>query len=149
MGFDSKNSQLELEVIWKDEDLIELSVKASNGRYCGSTQVYDTAKSLMGLAKSLADFWGGHKPIVYEVGTKGGYAFWGMNIYLIEPSGLLGVVVTLEENSSDTGISQLNRNNSVKLEIQTCMAAIDRFRDELLKLASNEEGVASLYSGDS
>jgi hypothetical protein len=145
MEFDDRNSQLKLEVIWKDEDLIELSVKASNGRYFGTTQVYDTAESLMDLAKSLADFWGAHKPIVYEAGTKGGHAFWGINIYLIEPSGLIGVEIILEENSNETGISQMKRSNSIKLEIQIYMAAIDRFRNELLELAQNGEGVASLY----
>ncbi|WP_439585890.1 hypothetical protein [Dyadobacter bucti] len=146
MGFDSRDSQLELEVIWKDEDLIELRVQASNGRYFGTTQVYDTTESLMGLAKSLNEFWDGHTPIVYEAGTKGGRAFWGMNIYLIEPSGLIGVEVILEEHGNDTGISQVKRRNCVKLEIQIYMAAIDRFRTELLALAQNEEGVASLYN---
>ena len=144
MGFDSRKSQLELKVIWKDDDMIELSIKASNGRYFGTTQVYDTSESLLGLSTSLADFWAGHQPIVYEAGTKGSYAFWGMNIYLLQPSGLIGVEVNLEENSSHPGSSQEKKNN-VRLEIQTYMAAIDLFRDELIELAQNEEGVASLY----
>lgn len=146
MGFNSRDSQLELEVIWKDEDLIELSVKAGNGRYFGTTQVYDTTESLMGLAKSLNEFWDRRTPIAYEAGAKGGDAFWGMNIYLIEPSGLIGVEVVLEEHGSYTGISQVKRRNRVKLEIQIYMAAIDRFRTELLALAQNQEGVASLYN---
>ncbi|CAG5075091.1 hypothetical protein DYBT9623_05573 [Dyadobacter sp. CECT 9623] len=144
MEFDSGKSHLELMVIWKDDEMIELSVKASNGRYFGTTQVYDTAESLMGLATSLADFWGGHQPIVYEAGANGGYAFWGMYIYLLKPSGLISVEVNLEENSNDRDDSH-EKKNKVKLEIQVYTASIDRFRDELIQLAQNEEGVAFLY----
>ncbi|WP_031529525.1 hypothetical protein [Dyadobacter crusticola] len=139
-----KKSQLELKVIWKDDDMIELSVKASNGRYFGTTQLYVTAESLMELATSLDNFSAGYQPLLYEAGTNGGCAFWGMYLYLLKPSGLIGVEVNLEENSNDRDSNQ-EKKNKVKLEIQVYTAAIDRFRDELIELARNEEGVASLY----
>lgn len=144
MGFDNKKSGLELQVIWKDDDLLELKVSATNGRYFGTTEIYDTKESLIRLAASLTEFSANYQPIFYEAGEKDGYAFWGMDIYLLDRSGRIGVRVNLEENSDDRDKNQ-EKKNKVKLEIQLYTAAIDRFRDELIELAQNQEGVASLY----
>lgn len=144
MGFDNKKSWLELQVIWKDDDLLELKVSATNGRYFGTTEIYDTKESLIRLAASLTEFSANYQPIFYEAGEKGGYAFWGMDIYLLDPPGRIGVRVNLEENGDDRDNNQ-EKKNKVKLEIQLYTAAIDRFRDELIELAQNEEGVACLY----
>lgn len=76
MEFDNRKSQLELQVIWKDSDMIELRVKATNGRFSGTTEVYDTTESLNDWVQLLAQFPNGKQLLVYEAGKKSGYAFW-------------------------------------------------------------------------
>ena len=41
MDSNNPNSFLELEIIWKDEHMLELKVTATNGRYFGTTEVYE------------------------------------------------------------------------------------------------------------
>ena len=36
---------LEFNVIWRDNHMLEIKVTASNGRFLGTTQVYDTSDS--------------------------------------------------------------------------------------------------------
>ncbi|MCF0075786.1 hypothetical protein LZD49_35280 [Dyadobacter sp. CY261] len=144
MAFDNTRSQLQLEVIWKDSDMIELSVKATNGRYFGSTNVYDTSESLRELATSLGRLLDEKQPLIYEAGGKNDYAFCGMKFLLLDPTGVISVEINLEANCI-TQYSRPEKKDKVKLEILVYIAAIDRFRDELMALALNEEGVASLY----
>jgi hypothetical protein len=56
MDSDFRKSYLELKVIWKDDDMLELCVKVSNGRYSGITEVYDTPDSLFNFAKILEGY---------------------------------------------------------------------------------------------
>lgn len=53
---------LEIEIVWSDEDLLEISTRASNGRYSGIIQTYtqDTylqkfADNLVGFPKKISD----------------------------------------------------------------------------------------------
>lgn len=140
MEFDNRKSRLELQVIWKDSDMIELRVRATNGRFFGTTEVYDTTESLNDWVQLLAQFPNDKQPLVYEAGKKNGYAFWGMRINLPDPTGLVGVEITLEEN-----INRKAWQDKVELEIQVYLAAIDNFREQLTKLILKEEGTASLY----
>ena len=40
-GMQNEEKYLSLEVIWKDEDMFELKVAVNNGRFAGTTEVYD------------------------------------------------------------------------------------------------------------
>jgi len=135
---------LELKVIWKDDDMIELSIKAANGRYFGTTEVYDTSQSLEDFAKSLIGYPSQGKELFYEAGQKNGYSYFGVKVYLINKSGHVGVEVSLEENTNHRNSRQAEKDK-VKLEIIVEPSAIDNFQRELLQLARTEEGTATLH----
>ena len=40
----NKLKELSLEVIWKDDDMIEIQVQVSNGRFSGTTEVYEVGE---------------------------------------------------------------------------------------------------------
>lgn len=143
MNNDNKKSFLELKVIWKDEHMFELRVIASNGRYFGTTEVYDTSDSLSDFAKSLLDYPMNEKPLMYEAGEKDSYAYFAMKFYCVNNSGHIGVLINLEENVQTE--YRHEEKHKLKLEIIVEPNAIDNFQKELLQLAVKEEGVATLY----
>lgn len=62
-----EQSFLSLEVIWKDEDMLELQVVASNKIFKGITQVYDQVECLLQLSKQLLNFSIKSEPIFLKV----------------------------------------------------------------------------------
>ena len=135
-------SYLSIKIIWKDEDMFEISVSACNKRYFGLTEVYDTTMSLSNFAKQLKGFPDGRNGLFYEVGAKDSYSYFSMKFSLISPSGQVGVVINLEENVSTK--FRDGEKDKLKLEIIVEPSAIDNFQKELLRLALTEEGEATL-----
>ena len=45
-----------ISIIWFDEDILELRVAASNGRFTGTTELYDSLDSLQNFAQTLHRF---------------------------------------------------------------------------------------------
>lgn len=146
MSLSNIKSYLKLSVIWKDDDLFELSVSASNISFSGGTEIYDQSGRLSDFANRLIKFPQSEKVLFYDAGQRDGYAYFSMKYYLINPSGLVGVEICLESNESSDFRSE--GKNKVKLEIMVELAAIDRFQKELSHLAKNEEGSAILYGND-
>src|SRR5687768_11814895 len=93
-----EQSFLSLEVIWKDEYMLELEIFASNKCFKGVTQVYDQAQCLLGLSEQLLNFSINSQPIIYESGEKDSYAYFSLRFYPVSPNGLIGVQIHLEEN---------------------------------------------------
>src|SRR5688572_1840748 len=89
---------LSLEVIWKDEHMLELEVVAANKFFRGVTQVYDQAESLNELSKQLFNYPNNSKLIFYERGEKDSYAYFSLKFYPVGSNGVIGVQVYLEEN---------------------------------------------------
>lgn len=143
MDKEKLKSFLELEVIWKDDDMFELKVTASNGRYFGITEVYDTKESLLSFAQTLIDFPNTNKTIFHEAGNKGGYAYFAMNLYCIDNLGHIGVEINLEDNVA-TEFRQ-EEKDKLKLEIIVEPSAIDNFQKALSRLATTQKGLAILY----
>jgi hypothetical protein len=133
---------LELEVIWKDDDMFELRISVDNGRYSGITEVYDQREPLYEFASKLNEFPNGLDGISHSAGKKDSYAYFEMRFYLIDPTGKVGVLVTLEENVSSE--YRENEKDKLKLELIVEPAAIDNFQKELQTLAMKEEGKARL-----
>lgn len=144
---DNQKSFLELKVVWKDNDMFELKVFASNGRYIGTTEVYDTSDSLGNFSKSLIDY-----PTVdaetlkHEAGQKNSYSYFAMTFYRIDNSGHIGVQIELEENVATA--YRKEEKDKIKLEIIVIPSGIDKFQKELLQLATTQNGMATLYGQD-
>ncbi len=146
MDIDNRKSFLELKVIWKDDDMFELKVTASNERFFGTTEVYDTSDSLTSFAKSLIGYPTDDKTLVHEAGEKNSYAYFSMKFYCIDKAGHIGVQINLEENVA-TEYRQ-EEKDKLTLEIVVEPNAIDNFQKQLIHLAVNQEGVATLYGRD-
>lgn len=133
---------LNLEVIWKDEHMFELKVNCNNGRYSGTTEVYDTKESLLPFAKSLKGypFQGGE--LKHECGKINSYAYFKMRFYQIGTTGIVGVQLNLEENVA----TEYRAEEKDKLEMELIVEsnAIDSFQKELSNLALKESGSAYL-----
>jgi hypothetical protein len=140
---DLRKSFLELKVIWKDDDMFELGIKTSNSRFSGTTEVYDTSDTLSDFAKKLVGFPKDNKTLFYEAGEKDSYSYFSMRFYCIDTAGHIGVEINLEENVST--VYRQEEKDKLKLEIIVVPSAIDNFQKELLKIAMNEDGVATLY----
>lgn len=133
---------LTLEVIWKDEHMFELKVNCNNGRYSGTTEVYETKESLLPFANSLDGypFQGGE--LMHECGKQDSYAFFKMRFYKIGVTGRVGVQINLEGNVA----TEYREEEKDKLEMELIVEpnAIDSFQKELKKLAMTESGSAIL-----
>lgn len=146
MTAENRKSFLELEIIWKDDDMFELRVTASNVDFFGRTEVYDQSESLSKFASTLKGFPNDNNTLFYEAGQKDSYAYFSMKYYLIDNGGHIGVELNLESNVA-TEYRQ-EEKNKVKLEIIVEPSAIDNFQRELYSLAVKEEGSAILYGND-
>jgi hypothetical protein len=143
MDFNNRKSYLELNVIWKDDDMFELRVFASNGRYSGITEVYETSESLEVFANLLFGFPKDNSTLFHEMGTKNSYAYFSMKYYSIDNTGKLGVELNLEENVATEFRNE--EKDKLKLEIIVEQSSIDNFQKELKQLAINQEGKATLF----
>jgi hypothetical protein len=139
-------SCLELQIVWKDDHMFELKVIATNGRYFGTTEVYDTKESLFEFGQKLIGFPNTVKNLDYEAGIKNEYAYFSMNFYCIDNAGHIGVEINLEEKV----VTEFRKEekDKIKLEIIVEPNAIDRFQKELSRLATTQEGIAILYGRD-
>ena len=138
----NKLKYLDLEVIWKDEDMFELKISVNNGRYFGTTEVYDQGKPLYDFALKLKGFPNGQDKIVHTAGEKDSYAYFEMTFYPIGLTGKVGVLILLEENV--TSEYRKNEKDKLKMELIVEPASIDNFQQELQALATNEDGRAQL-----
>lgn len=136
-------SFLEIKVIWKDEYMFEVKITSSNGRYSGTTEVYDTSDSLLNFSKSLSGFPKENEISFYEIGEKNAYAYFSMKLYCIDSAGHIGVLINLEESVATE--YRAEEKDKLSLEILTEPNAIDNFQKELLHLAEKQEGMAILY----
>jgi hypothetical protein len=143
MDFDNRKSYLELKLIWKDDDMFELQVTASNGRYFGITEVYETSESLGDFANLLFGFPKDNSTLFHEMGAKDSYAYFSMKYYCIDNAGHLGIELNLEENVETEFRNE--EKDKLKLEIIVEPSSIDNFQRELKQLATNQEGKATLF----
>ena len=143
---ENRKSFLELKVVWKDNDMFELKVTASNGRFSGMTEVYDTTESLSSLARSLSNFPTVIKTLLHEAGEKDSYSYFSMMFYPVGRSGLIGVLINLEENVATE--YRPEEKDKIKLEIIVELNSIDNFQKELLGIAINQKGTVVLNGHD-
>ena len=75
MTIENNKFFLELKIIRKDDDIFELQVTASNGRFRGMTEIYETSESLEKFANSLLGFPKQNLTLFHEIGIKDGYSY--------------------------------------------------------------------------
>ena len=131
-----------MEVIWFDDHMLELNITASNGRYFGTTEVYDTKESLLDLARDLNGFPFNKRTPKCKLGDKDLYAFFEVDFKNVLASGKCGVVIKIEENTGSE--YRENEKDKLCLELFVEPSAIDLFAKELMTMAHRQNGVAVL-----
>jgi len=132
-------SGIEFEVVWVDEGVVELKIRASNGRFSGETCVYvrgidDLKRPLAGFPSSPSD----HRRL--ELGA-GGRAALGFSC--ADGAGHVVVEVRLRTEPDYGG-----REESVILHIPVESAAIDAFCAELSRMKIEVGARVKLPSAD-
>ena len=136
--------QLKLEIIWKDDDMVELRAFASNGRYCGTTEVYTTAEELIELANSVEEFPKKVDDVVeFRAGEKRGYAFLDLIFNCIDGLGHTALLVGMEENVPTD--HRPAEKHEVRLELRCEPRSIVQFQKDLLQMGATRTGSATLH----
>jgi len=141
-----QKSFLELAVVWKDEDMIELRVTAANANFYGKVQVYGQPDRLLQFASSILHSSLNEIDLFYESGNKDGYAYFSMKYYSIGFTGHIGVEISFEGNVSTD--YRPEEKDKMKLEIIIEPNQLDIFQKELYELAKMEAGKATLHGRD-
>jgi hypothetical protein len=132
---------LNLEVVWKDEHMLELEVIVTNNSYSGVARGYDTREQLEILANQLEGFPKDDQPVFYKIGESMQQGHLSISFCPISLSGLVGVKVYLEKGGwTDC------QNSIVSTELLVEPSAIDIFQKYLTTLATNQQGIAKLIA---
>ena len=132
---------LTLEVVWKDEHMLELEITVSNNGYRGVARGYDTGERLEILTKQLEGFPKGDRSIYYEIRESMQQCPLSISFCPISPSGLVVVKVYLEKEGPNDC-----QNSNISTELLVEPSSIDTFRQYLTTLATTQKGVAKLIS---
>jgi hypothetical protein len=137
--------QLRLEVVWTDEQLIELLASASNGRFCGTTKVYTTGEHLLEIAESLKGFPRKVTDVLtFAFGESGSYSFLSLRFYCVNGVGHTAVQITMEENITH-GSSVIEEEHKASFELRYDAGLINQFQQALRRMAQVRDGYVSLF----
>jgi hypothetical protein len=154
--------QLSFEVVYHDEHLLEVLIKATNGRYSGTTIIYLSAdgKELIDFGNRLKGFPTDTNQVEeQEFGftekeqekfremkkihpnVKVATAHIGLKFYCIDRIGHTAVFVTLQEDKWSERVEAIGK---ASFEIRFEPARLDKFVQELIDLGKDKEGIATL-----
>jgi hypothetical protein len=136
---------IQLQVIWTDEDLVELRVHAANGSFAGTVDVYSWDEQIAKAAPSLAGFptrSGDEREIEFGTGVPGhanGLA--RFRFRCTSATGRAFAEVTLKPRYAAQDIEE-----TVTLAVPVEASAVDLFVRDLGTMALARDGSAALPS---
>ena len=134
---------LSMEVIWQDDDMVEIDAAACTEHFAGRTQVYTTYDELRKLYASLGGFpQSVSSRVVFSAGQTGSYALLRVEFYCIDHAGHAAAQITMESNVATN--SRPQEKHRVQLEMQFEPLAIDAFLNAMGRLISSQSGNATL-----
>lgn len=127
-------SFLRIEHVWHDDDMLEVKVTGSTGRFAGVTDVYTTPRAIRDLAKGIERFpRSASATFTFNAGGEGEGRSVALAFSRRGSSGHVAVLFTLQ-----------NGTDRVQSELIVEPAAIDRFHAALLALSQRASGSAEL-----
>lgn len=136
---------LELKVDWNDDDLQEVVVAASSGRFAGQVNLYGDPHELARVAESLVGFPVSptdRREIQLGRGDLPGYGTANLTVYCTNSTGQVAVEVAMRTFPA----SSSERQESAVVVVPAVIGDIDRFVQQLRR-ANNQVGAhASLLS---
>jgi hypothetical protein len=136
---------LRLTIVYDDPDMLQILVSASNGQFCGETQVYVGIAELEEAAEVIRGFPAEASDVREIVFGQFGSAWGGVSLrfFCTDRSGHANVDVRIESGPYYTALTQ-----SAALTIPVEGSALDSFVPELIACGRNRSGVAWLKSAD-
>jgi hypothetical protein len=134
---------LEIKVIWKNHGMIAIQVIASNGNFCGKTEVLEFPEYLQEFSEKLKTYSKSEEHLSYKPKIENNYNRFSMKYYKSDYFGKLLMETKIVFGSFTGG------KHTVELEIIFDISALELFQKELFELARNEDGTATLYGVDS
>lgn len=128
-----------LSLVWEDDDLFQLEVLASNGRFAGRARCYTTREEIAKLAygidrfpKSTSD------AFAFSTHSGDNYSYFGLNFRCVDGRG--GVVVRVKVADIVHFSNAPKIDDVVEFDLSVEPASIDNFASELVALAKAKIG---------
>jgi len=153
------NPELTFEIVYQDEHLLQVEIKASNGRYAGITTFYinpdgkeliEFGEKLRGFPKKIGqtirqEFGYTQKELdelkLHDSGLKTVMYYAGLYFSCIDKNGHTAVdLVLLEDNWAERDEAR----GKASFELRFDPASLDQFVQELIDVGKSKEGKATL-----
>lgn len=135
--------QIVFEVVWQDDDVVELEVVVANGRFYGRSRVYTVYDDMSKLADALDGF-----PLAsatfpeFLAGKSGSSCFFQARFYCFDDAGHTAARCCLEGNVA-TDFRQ-DEKDALAIEVQFEPLACEAFVSDLRALVRDRSGKACL-----
>ena len=139
-------AELEIKIIWEDEHMIEVSVRACNDRYSGYTEFYTSREHLIEIAREITGYPKNLSHTVsFGTGEDKSNSYFNCNLIPAYPTAHFKARIELSEIYKQP---EYTNRDSVYLEFPIEAASIDSFVVQLKQMASAPVGAdAAVMSG--
>jgi len=137
------SGELSVEVVWSDDQMIELEALVNVGQWRGQARAYTTRQEVITFSESLVQFAEGGSPTEFVAGSEDGSGFIGLRFYRIDRAGHIAGYVRLASGglSFDHRPEQVSR---LVVEFRVEAWALDEFARKLAPMAHDKSGRAYL-----
>ena len=136
-----------LSSVWEDDDLFQVEIRASNGRFAGKARCYTTREQITELARCVDGFPKSTSD-AFDFSTHSGdnFSYFGFNFRCVDGRG--GVVVRVKVADIVRFTNSPGIDDIVEFDLGVEPASIDNFANELVALAKATigENPAILYA---
>lgn len=137
------DSLISFEIVWQDDDLIQIGIVASNTRFSGFTKVYSSydvleefANSIQGFPKKAED------RISFDFCKQDSFSSASFNFYCISGVGNSAAWIRMEANETDS--YRKGEQQNVQLEVRFEALEVDLFVRGLKSIIENKSGKSTL-----
>ncbi|MEM7232156.1 MAG: hypothetical protein AAF517_08285 [Planctomycetota bacterium] len=136
-------SQVTIEVIWQDDDMVEVKACATNSEFSGETRVYTVYEDLKSLADELQGFpRNTSHEVRFEAGVRSRDSYFGIRFYCFDNAAHTAAQVQAESNVPTE--FRREEKHAVTLEVHFEPSAVDEFAAQLRRLVESKSGSATL-----
>lgn len=128
-----------LSSVWEDDDLFELEIRASNGRFTGRARCYTTREKIAKLAICIERFpKSASDAFLFSTSSGDKFAYFGLDFRCVDGRG--SVVVRVKVADIVHFSNARGTNDVVEFDLGVEPASIDNFANELAALAQAKIG---------
>ena len=135
--------KLSFQVVWQDDDMVEIDVQVSNGEFSGRAQVYTSYDVINKLAKELTGFpKSSNDKTEFTAGERDSLSFLSIRFYSFDAAGHTALHASMESNVPTEYRPEMK--SKLQVEMQFEANQIDAFANRLLTMVKAQDGCAVL-----